>query len=309
MEPPTVWRAEGLGVRHVRAFCRVFRRLSYAQAARDLRLSVPTVWEQVRAVERAYDAVLFERSGRVVRPTPAAETLFPALEPLLAGFDSTLELVREQAGAGPAAITLVTGVRMMVEELGRPLRRFQELHPEVRLRLFHGDEREAERRIEAEEADLALLLDPGPGAATRAVAVERVYEVEYLAVFRPGDRLARRASLRLADLAGRPLIVGHPGTYSRQLLDHAFHREGLRDRMRVVVETDNAAYTLACVRAGMGTGVIAGRPDGILTRGLAARPLRRPLGQARIVFLSRKGRRPTRALLDLMRCIKDFGGR
>jgi DNA-binding transcriptional LysR family regulator len=309
MTAKAAWRAEGLGVRQMRAFCRVFRSLSYAAAARELGLSVPTVWEQVRAVERAYGAVLFERHGRVVRPTPAAQVLAASLEPLLAGFDSTVELLREEAGEAPRTITLVTGVRMVLEELGRPLRRFQERHPEVRLRLFHGDEREAERRIGAEEADLALLLDPGPAGARRAVTIERAYEVDYLAVLHPGDPLARRGSLRLSDLAGRPLIVGHPGTYARQLLEQALYREGLHARMRVVVETDNAAYTMACVRAGMGAGIVAGREGGFLTRGLAVRPLRRLLGRGRIVFLWRKGRRPTRALLDLMRCVREGGAR
>lgn len=308
MDSAPAWRAEGLGLRQMRAFCRVFRRLSYAAAARELRLSVPTVWEQVRAVERAYEIPLFERRGRVVRPTPAAEVLAASWEPLLAGFDSTRELVREHQGDGPRTLTLVTGVRMVLEELGPPLKRFRDRHPEVRLRLFHGDEREAERRILAEEADLALLLDPGPGSTKRALAVERAYEVEYLAVLRPGDRLGRRPSLRLADLAARPLIVGHPGTYARQLLEQALHREGLHDRMRVAVETDNAAFTMACVRAGMGVGILAGREGGFLTRGLAVRSLRRPLGQARIVFLYTKGRRPTRVLLDLMRSIREGAG-
>ena len=92
--------SDALGVQQLRAFCRVFERQSYAAAARELGLSVPTVWEQVRAVERRYGLELLERRGRRIVGGPAAETLYRALRPLLAGLDSTFELMREGAGQG-----------------------------------------------------------------------------------------------------------------------------------------------------------------------------------------------------------------
>ncbi len=308
MDRPSRWRADALGVGQIRAFCLVHRRQGYAAAARELGLSVPTVWEQVGAVERRYGTELFERRGRRMEPTPAADLLAAELGPLLAGIDATFELLRERSGEAPRALTLVTGVRMMLEELGGPLRRFRERHPEVALRILHGDDREAERRIVEETADLGLLLEPGPGRMGPGVAVERAYEIEYLAVLPPGDPLARRGSIRLSDLARRPLIVGHEGTHARQLLEQALHKEGLHARMRVAVETDNSAFIMACVRAGMGLGIVAGRERGFLARGLVLRPLRRALGQARIVFLSKKGRTPTRALRDLVECVRSGAG-
>ena len=296
--------SDALGVQQLRAFCRVFERQSYAAAARDLGLSVPTVWEQVRAVERRYGTELLERRGRRIAPTPAGELLCASLRPLLAGLDSTFERVREGAGEGPRRITLVTGVRLMLEDLGGALRAFRRRHPDVTLRVLPGDDREAERRILADEADLGLLIEPPPGRAGAGIAVEPAYEVEYLAVLPPRDPLARRRALRLRDLAARPLVVGHPGTHGRQILEAALHREGVRERLRVAVETDNSAFILACVRAGLGVGFVAGRPDGLLTRGLQVRPLRRVLGAARIAFLSKRGRQPTRAVQALKDAVR-----
>jgi DNA-binding transcriptional LysR family regulator len=301
----TLRKADGLGARQIRAFLLVHGRQSYAAAARELGISVPTVWEQVGAVERRYGAALFERRGRRMVPTPSADLLAESLRPLLAGLDATFELLREGAGEGPRSLTLMTGVRMMLEELGAPLRRFRERHPEVALRILHGDERETERRVAEESADLGLLLEPGPGRAGGAVSVERAYEIDYLAAFSPGDPLGRRRPLRLSDLASRPLVVGHEGTHARQLLELALHREGLIGRMRVAAETDNGAFILACVRAGMGVGIVAGREGGFLSRGLVVRSLRRSLGGAAVVFLRKNGRTPTRALRDLMGCIRS----
>ncbi|MCI0357950.1 MAG: substrate-binding domain-containing protein, partial [Planctomycetaceae bacterium] len=65
-----------------------------------------------------------------------------------------------------------------------------------------------------------------------------------------------------------------------------------------------SAFTIACVRAGMGIGIVAGQPQGFLTRGLATRSLQPQLGQAWIAFLWQKGRQLTptvRALVQLIR--------
>jgi DNA-binding transcriptional LysR family regulator len=299
------WRADALAIRQVRAFCLVYQHQSYAAAARELKLSVPTIWEQVRMVEEQYGETLLERQGRRIRPTAMAEFLFGLLQPLLAGFDSTFSVVREQAGEAPRTLTLVTGVRMMLEELGPPLRAFRDRHPQVVLQIAHCDDREAQRRISEETADLGILLEPRAGKVGATLSVERAYEIEYLVVLAPGDPLGQRRSLRLADLVSRPLIVGHPGTHARQMLEEALHREGLRDRMRIAVETDNSAFTMACVRAGMGVGIVAGQENGFLSRGLKVLPLRRSLGKARIVFLLAKGRQSTRVVLDLMECIRS----
>jgi DNA-binding transcriptional LysR family regulator len=289
----------------MRSFCVVFERQSYSAAAKEVGRSVPTVWEQVRSLEKGYRAVLFERRGRRIHPTPAATLLYQSLRALLAGLDSTFQLVREEGGDYPRTVTLVSGARMMLEDLGRPLKHFRDRYPTVSLRLLHRDSKAAEALIVAGEADLALSLEPGPGVIGDGVSVERAYRIDYLAVFPKGHALARTATLRLAELASQPLIVGHGGTYGRQLLEQALHREGLSDRLQIVAETDTSAFTLACVRAGMGIGIVAGRARGFLSRDLVVRSLQRQLGQAWIAFLWKKGRHLTETVRTLMRLIRD----
>jgi DNA-binding transcriptional LysR family regulator len=124
-------RANDLTVQQLSSFCLVFERQSYSVAAKELGLSVPTVWDQVQSLARRYDTLLFEKRGRRIFPTPSAEVLHEALGPLLAGVDSTFDLVREGKAQGPA-LTIVVGVRMMLEELGPPLKRFRDRQPRGR---------------------------------------------------------------------------------------------------------------------------------------------------------------------------------
>jgi DNA-binding transcriptional LysR family regulator len=296
--------ADQLSVQQLRAFCLVFERQSFTAAAAELGLSAPTIWEQVRALEGRYGGVLFERRGRRIQPTPVAGLLFESLKPLLAGVDSTFELLREADGDHPRSLTLVTGARMMLEDLGPALQQFHQRFPQVALRLMYGNAKVAEDLVLAGAADLALTLEPGPGLAGRGVTALRAYPIDYLALIPRRHRLAKGDALALRALVEHPLVVGHSGTYGRQLLEQALHREGLLDRARIVAETDTSAFTVACVRAGMGVGVVAGRAAGFLTRDLVARTLEPQLGQAWIALLWKKGQllsRTAQTLVELVR--------
>jgi DNA-binding transcriptional LysR family regulator len=295
-----------LAVQQLRSFCGVCERRSYAAAARELGLSVPTIWEQVRTLEKRTGTTLFVRRGKRIEPTPAAEVLRHSLQSLLTGLDSTFELLREEGGDYPQKLTLVTGARMMLEDLGKPLKQFRDQYPHVCLRLMHDQALAVEQRIMSGEADLALTLEPGPGLVGRGVCSQRAYPIDYLAVLPRRHPLARKAAASLTELVRYPMIVGHSGTYGRQLLDQALHHEGLLEQMRVVAETDTSAFTIACVRAGMGIGIIAGRSRGILLRDLVTRPLTRQLGQAWIAFVWKRGRRLTTAVQTLMQLVRGM---
>jgi DNA-binding transcriptional LysR family regulator len=301
--------ADDLAVQQLRSFCVVFEKQSYSAAAQVVGLSVPTIWEQVRVLERRYGTVLFERRGRRIEATPAAGLLYQSLRTLLAGLDSTFDLLREGRGDYPRTLTLVSGARMMLEDLGPPLARFREQYEHVRLRLLHYNDRAAEELVANGEADLALTLEPGPGVIGKRVCVERAYPIDYLVVFPKRHPLACNSDLRLQDLTEYPLVVGHAGTYGRQLLEQALHHEGLSERVKIVAETDTSAFTVACVRAGMGVGIVAGRTGGFLSRDLVVRSLQPQLGQAWIAFLWKHGKHLTVTVQTLMRLIREAASR
>src|SRR5262245_24329196 len=95
-----------------RSFSEVCRRGGYAAAARKLMLTPPAVWEQMRALEHHYGVPLLNRAGPGVRPTVHGERLLELIDPLLAGFDSTVEVLQQEAGTFPRQLVLVTNLRV-----------------------------------------------------------------------------------------------------------------------------------------------------------------------------------------------------
>lgn len=296
-------RASDLTVQQMQIFCEVFDRESYAEAARQLGLTPPSLWAQVHQLQRRYGVALFRKVGRHVIRTPDAERLREALRPLLAGLESTFDIIGPAARSQPRTIRLVTGMRMALEELRAPLASFRQRHAEISIRWLHADNLRAQKLIAEGLADLAVMLEPTPERRSPRLEFIPAYRIEFLAVFPARHKLSRKSPLRLHDLSGEPLIVGHSETFVRRALDFAMHQRHATSPLQVAVETDNSALTIACVRQGMGVGIIAGREGGELLLGLPVRSLRSSLGEARIVVAQRRGVLLPDAILELINAI------
>jgi DNA-binding transcriptional LysR family regulator len=273
----------------LKSFAVVCRTHSYAAAARELLLTTPAVWEQMQGLERHYGRPLLIRRGNGILPTLDGQQLLDMITPLLAGLDSTREILQHRSGALPSVITVATNLRVLAEEISRGLARFQSDYPAIRLRLFFTGN-DVDERVARGEADVGFTLQPGPDIpCSPAVVYEPAGEVDYLLVAPARHPLTKSRSLQLGHIAEYPLVVGEEGAYSRRRVQEVLHRHNLTQNIRVVVETSSDEYTLSCVRSGLGIGITIGTGKGPLYQGLAARPLRRWFGTARLGFLWKRG--------------------
>ncbi len=299
-------RTDSLTMQQISTFCHVYECGGYAGAAETLGLAGPTLWEQVKTLEKIYQTKLFSRSGRNIVPTPSGNALYEMLRPLLASVASTFDRLAEQVEQSTPHLRLVTGSRMMMEELGAPLFRFQKKFPGAKMRLRTADNATAQRLILEGHADLALLIEPPQNLIADGIDYQSLYPLEYLAALPPRHRLIRQQRLTLQDLSDEPLIVGSAQTIGRKQFEQAHFRLGIAQPTNIVAETDNSAVTIACVRAGLGIGVIASRAGGQLTRHVKTRSLANEIGQVNVVAAFRKGRQLTNALQSLVDLIRDL---
>jgi DNA-binding transcriptional LysR family regulator len=296
-----------LNFQQLRGFLAVRRLESFARAATELGLATPTVWEQIHALERHYGLPLFERQGNRMVATAEGDKLFEMIQPLLAGLDSVKEVLNEQRGALPECLTVLSGPRILLEDMLEPMARFQRAHPSIRLRVLHTGGEDLDPLVERGEVDLALTLEPGPRVPPApAVEHEHAYEMDYLLVAPPRHPLARCRRLRLEDIAQFPLIVGRPEAYARHRLEEVFYRVGLSKSLRIAVETSSDAFSLGCVQAGMGVAIIAGNPRGLLCRGLWLRSLREWFGTARFTFVWKRGALLRPSVRELAEVIRSY---
>ncbi len=296
-------RVESLTVQQILTFCHVYEQGGYAAASEETGLASPTLWEHVKALEKIYRTELFSRNGRSIVPTASGRELYDLLRPLLASLQSTLEHISE-ANETVRQLSLVTGVRMMLEELGKPMRLFRERFPQTRLKLMTADNLSAQQWVLEGRADMALLIEPPQDIIAQGITCERLYPIEYLLALPARHRLSSKKRISLQELVGEPLVLGNPNTIGRKMLEHAFFRLGITTPLQIAAETDNSATILACVRAGLGLGVIASLPGGNLTKHCTTRSLSEQIGHVHVVAAYRKGRQlpnAHRQMLDLIR--------
>jgi DNA-binding transcriptional LysR family regulator len=298
------FRFKDVTLAQLRSFAEVCRLGGCAAAARKLLLTTPAVWEQMRSLERHFGVSLLERRRGAMRPTAQGQRLLDMLAPLLAGIDSAKETLRQEDGALPQQLTLVTNLRVLVDEISRGMRTFQKAHPAVRQKVLYTGITDVEPLLLAGQADVAFTLQQAPDSElSSAITYEPVTEVDYLLVA-PARHPLWRQRLELRQIVEYPLVLGEATAYSRHRVREVFHRYDINEAASVVVETSSDEYTLACVRAGLGVGITIGTGRGSLYGGLKTRSLRRWFGTARLGFLWRRGAfipPAQRALADAIR--------
>ena len=89
--------------RQLRVFVEVYRERSVTDAADVLFLSQPTVSRALKSLEERFDVVLFERTKLGLKPTDAAEILFPRAVNALREIDAALRDLQ-----GPSAVDLLS---------------------------------------------------------------------------------------------------------------------------------------------------------------------------------------------------------
>jgi len=237
-----------MNFRHLRAFVAIVDQGGFARAAARLSLSQPALSRQIRALESELRTPLFDRIGRRVQLTSEGEDLLQRSRRLLAESEALIERARILK-SGETGILRVGATPHVIENLlARFLAAYGRKHPGVEVHLVEDGGVRLNGRLE--RGDVHLML----GAAGGPFPSRLLYPMHAMAALPPAHRLARRASVEIADLADEPLLVLRRGFASRDWFDAACSVAHVRQR--VLLES-SAPHTLVALAAtGYGVAII-----------------------------------------------------
>jgi DNA-binding transcriptional LysR family regulator len=284
-----------MDTRQLAAFCAVVERKSFSQAAERLGVTQPAVSLQIRSLEQRLGRHLLDRSGRRVEPTEAGLRLYASAQRLLALEESLFEeLSEDDEGAltGTLELGASTGPGGTVVPL--LLSEFQELHPELRVRLIVSDTQTVVDRVADRELELGIV---GAGRRHRGVVFEPFFRDEVVLACPPQHRFAGK-TITLEQLGSEPLIVMQEGAGVRQVIEDELRRAGKRLRdLDVRLELGLQESARSAVLAGHGVTFISRLAiEADLAAGRVATARVRGLDPVREIFLARAaGRTETRA--------------
>ncbi len=240
---------EWLNLNHLRYFWVVYRTGSIASAAKELRLSQPTISTQIKVLEEALGAPLFDRVGRGLTPTELGRTVFSYAEEIFSLSREMVDTVRHSPEGRP--LRLRVGIADVIPKLcaRRLLQPALELDRPVHL-ICHEDRAE---RLEAELAshglDLVLADAPLPSRVKVRGFSHLLGSCDVTILGAPD--LAKRYRRRFpGSLDGAPMLLPTENSMLRRQLDRWFTRRGVRPH--VVGEFDDTALLKEFGQDGLG---------------------------------------------------------
>ncbi len=261
------------------AFVVFAEHLNFTRAAARLHISQPALHVQIKKLAEAVGRPLYRRDGKSLSLTPEGRHLAAFGREVQERGRSVLEELRGQAQSGP--VVLASGQGAFLYLLGPAIRRFPKRTWPLRLLSMSGPQAiESVREARAHLCVAALPGDTLPADLT----CEKLRSVGQSVIVPSSHRLARRRSLRPADLADEQLVVAPAGSPHRVMLTHLLESSGIA--WSVAVEATGWEVMLQFARYGVGIAVVndfcpaprgmkihptRGRPEHRLPRGRAPR--------------------------------------
>ncbi|MFI9123585.1 LysR family transcriptional regulator [Streptomyces bikiniensis] len=229
-----------VGIQHLRTFLMAIEEGSISKAAARLHMAQSAVSRRLAELERQVKHPLLERSAEGVQPTVAGKTFCAKADAAVTAFDdamrSDLQRVRAlRVGHAWSAVGVYTS---------EILRRWQEVHPDVEVRLRRVDDPAG--GLTSGLSDVAIMRTHARGRNLHEELLVMEPRVVAVATDNP---LTAVSEVRLADLADHALVINSfSGTTSLRLW-----QDGRRPVVAVEVDTLDDWQTY--IAAGVGLGV------------------------------------------------------
>ena len=221
---------------------------SFSLAARTEGVSQPTLSAQVKMLEATYGIGLFNRRGRGVQMTPAGQSLFSITTRLFAASEEAHALL-----AGSRDLTR-GHLRVSADSAYHVIPILAELkkrHAGLTFTLKIDNSAAVLEHLIGHAADVAVMA--------KVTSDPRIYSMKLredrLVLFVPRKHpFARRRRMRLADLAGRDIVVRERGSITREVFETGLATARVVPGSLIEVQTREAVRET--VAAGFGIGVV-----------------------------------------------------
>ena len=221
-----------------------------ARAAEKLHLSPPAIHKQLKLLEAELGVQLYEKLGRKLRVTQAAEILLPYSRDLLAEHDAVIAAMEEWRGLKRGTVRIGAGPATSVYLLPGLLRKYRRAFPKVDLVVETGNSVALIEKLGNGSLDLALLVSSHLPEEPN-LSAEKSWEMEFVLVSNLAH-VPRRC--RISELRKFPFILFRKGSRMQNVIDRYFNEMDFHPD--VIMTFDNADAIKAMIRAGLGASLL-----------------------------------------------------
>lgn len=194
--------------RQLRYACAVWRERSFSRAAKKLRVSQPSISEQVRLLEEEIGFPIFHRGPRGIETRTVGEAFLEKAEQVLDGIANLDLLGRQLRGESGARLRIGINSGLDKRLVSRVVGLVSaELH-DVRYEIVTATSRRILRLMNQDRLDIGFLLGADLAAASPKIAHAQLGAVDIVAFVAEEHPLARHEGpAAFDDIAHQPLII------------------------------------------------------------------------------------------------------
>ncbi len=243
--------------RRLEAFCKVYELKSFSKAGEALFLSQPTISAHIASLEKDMMVKLFDRMGRSILPTAAADILYQHARAAFSSIETAkaeIKLLQDRvSGALAIGGSTIPAHWLLPEVLAAFIRRY----PDVKLHVHVGDSKEISDLVLSGELMVGVV---GAQEDNPELLYTPILKDELVIIASPQDSgtmdISRGVSVSIADLLKLKWVMREPGSGTRHAFESGLAEQGIDARQlstSIVVESTQAV--LHCVKAGLGVSI------------------------------------------------------
>ena len=232
-------------------FAEVAKQGNFSRAGQKVFRSQSAVSAQIRQLEQDYGEKLLDRVGKSVRLTPAGEILLEYTQRLLALRSESLRAVAEQGSIPRGVLSIGANEATCLYVLPDHFAEYQRRYPAVQISIYRNFSHKILEKVEDGSVDVGIVTLP---VRSPSLKVHSIFRDRLVLVTSADHPLARRRSVRIAEVAEYPLIFPRTG-HTRAMLDK--HFRPFRASLRVAMELPSVGMIKGFVVAGLGISLIS----------------------------------------------------
>lgn len=235
-----------MAVEQFEEFLELARCLNYTEAAENLHMTQPALSKHIAALEKEFDAPLFQRDKRSVRITQAGRVLAGASTQIVDAYRKAKDdiallnkrkIVRIDGIIYDPIITSIMGV---ASAIGTQLNNLSFINE-------HNGSADLFETLENGDIDIAISYRPKEELEQRGLDFLPLSRSHFVAIVDKSNPIAARESITMDDLKDQRLIA-LIDTYSKSgwvRIEEVCHAHGFEPKKRPELVSETSEYTLA----------------------------------------------------------------
>jgi len=237
---------------------KIFRDLaesgSFSRAAESSGITQSAVSQQIRALEQKYQVSLIERGRRTFSLTAEGEAFLGASREIVDVYEHIDDRLKSLSNIVEGELRVGVIYSIGLHELPPYIKAFKALQPGVEVRVEYRRSWELYGAVLEGDVDIGLVCYP---AKKKGLQILPFLNDRMVMICHPSHALAKRVSVKLADLAGERFISFEPDQPTRKVIDKALRDHGVH--VQHAIEFDSVETVKRAVEIENGISIVPSR--------------------------------------------------